>query len=131
MSAAVATFMRQRQVSRNTIASYRDTLRLPVTYASKVPGTPPQGMSAGDIHADFIGDFLHHPGHERGNGARTRDARPAAIRSLFACVALHEPHHAALAQRVPAIPTKRHARREVDFLDRPENEALVCSANRH
>jgi len=29
-----------------------------------------------------------------------------------------------LAQRVPAIPTTRHARREVDFLDRPESEAL-------
>ena len=83
-----------------------------------------------DIDANFIGDFLNHLEHERGNDVRTRNARLAAIRSLFAYVALHEPHHAALARRVLAIPTKRHARREVDFLDRDESGALLRAPDR-
>ncbi len=117
--------MQQRQVSPNTIASYRDTFRLLVTFANKVLGKPPQDLSFEDLDADVIGDFLHHLEHERGNDVRTRNARLAAIRSLFGYVAMHEPQHAALAQRVLAIPTKRHTRREVDFLNRAESEALL------
>ena len=114
--------MQQRQVSPNTIASYRDTFRLLVNYANKVLGKPPQDLSFEDLDADLIGDFLNHLEHERGNDVRTRNARLAAIRSLFSYVALHEPQHAALAQRVLAIPTKRYTRREVDFLSRAESE---------
>ena len=122
--------MQQRQVSPNTIASYRDTFRLLVNHANKVLGKPPQDLSFEDLDADFIGEFLNHLEHERGNDVRTRNARLAAIRSLFAYVALHEPHHAALAQRVLAIPTKRHTRREVAFLNREESEALLRAPDR-
>lgn len=122
--------VQQRQVSPNTIASYRDTFRLLVNYANKVLGKPPQDLSFEDLDADFIGDFLNHLEHERGNDVRTRNARLAAIRSLFAYVALHEPHHAALAQRVLAIPAKRYIRREVAFLNREESEALLRAPDR-
>ena len=122
--------MQQRQVSPNTIASYRDTFRLLVNYANKALGKPPQDLSFEDLDADLIGDFLHHLEYERGNDVRTRNARLAAIRSLFGYVALHEPQHAALAQRVLAIPTKRYTRREVDFLNRAESEALLRAPDR-
>ena len=117
--------MQQRQVCPNAIAGYRDTFRLLFSYANKVLGKAPQELSFGDLDADLISDFLNHLEHQRGNATRTRNTRLAAIRSLFAYVALHEPCHAALAQRVLAIPTKRHTRREVDFLDREEIEALL------
>ena len=119
--------MQQRQVSPNTIASYRDTFRLLLNYANTVLGKPPQDLSLGELDADFISDFLDHLEHQRGNDTRTRNTRLAAIRSLFAYVALHEPCHAALAQRVLAIPTKRYTRREVDFLNREEIEALLVA----
>ena len=122
--------LQQRQVSPNTIASYRDTFRLLVNHANRVLGKPPQDLSFEDLDADFIGDFLNHLEHERGNDVRTRNARLAAIRSLFGYVALHEPQHAALAQRVLAIPTKRYTRREVDFLNRAESEALLRAPDR-
>ena len=122
--------MQQRQASPNTIASYRDTFRLLVNYANEVLGKPPQDLSFEDLDADFIGGFLNHLEHGRGNGVRTRNARLAAVRSLFAYVALHEPHHAALAQRVLAIPTKRHTRREAAFLKRAESQALLRAPDR-
>ena len=108
----------------------RDTFRLLVNYANKALGKPPQDLSFEDLDADLIGDFLHHLEYERGNDVRTRNARLAAIRSLFGYVALHEPQHAALAQRVLAIPTKRYTRREVDFLNRAKIEALLRAPDR-
>ena len=62
---------------------------------------------------------------ERGNDARTRNTRLAAIRSFFRFVALQEPRHVALAQRVLAIPDKRYTRRPVAWLERHEIEALL------
>ena len=61
----------------------------------------------------------------KGNQARSRNTRLAAIRSFFRHVALHEPQHAALAQRVLAMPSKRHLRSPVAWLDRDEVEALL------
>ena len=41
----------------------------------------------------FVGDFLDHLEKERGNGARSRNTRLAAIRSFFHYVSFQEPAH--------------------------------------
>ena len=105
--------MRQREASPHTIASYRDTFRLLVRYAQRELNKPPSELRLEDFDSAFIGDFLSHLENERGNRARSRNARLAAIRSFFRHVALHEPQHAALAQRVLAMPSKRHLRSPV------------------
>ena len=119
--------MRQRQASPHTIASYRSTFRLLVFYAQRVLNTPPSAMALADFDTDLLTDFLGHLEAERGNDARTRNTRLAAIRSFFRFVALQEPRHAALAQRVLAIPDKRYTRRPVTWLERPEIEALLAA----
>jgi site-specific recombinase XerD len=85
------------------------------------------GLKIEELDAAFIGRFLDHLEAERGNTARTRNARLAAIRSFFRYVALSEPAHALLCQRALAIPSKRHERRLIEFLDRPEIDALVAA----
>jgi len=117
--------IQQRQASPNTIISYRDTFTLLLKYANTVLGKPPQELLLEDLNADFIGTFLNHLEQARGNDARTRNTRLAAIRSLFAYIALQEPFHAELAQRVLAIPIKRTHRREVAYLNQAEREALL------
>ena len=117
--------MQQLQASPHTIASYRDTFRLLVRHARKVLKKAPTELELGDLNTDFLGAFLSHIENQRGNDARTRNTRLAAIRSFFGYVASHEPQHAALAQRVLAMPNKRHTRRPVDFLNRDEVEALL------
>ena len=117
--------MQQRQASPHTIASYRDTFRLLVRYAERELNKPPSELALDDFETAFLGDFLSHLENERGNHARSRNTRLAAIRSFFRPVALHEPQHAALAQRVLAMPSKRHLRSPVDWLDRNEVEALL------
>ena len=117
--------MRQRQASPHTIASYRSTFRLLIRYAQRELNKPPSAMTLSDFDTALLGDFLSHLETKRGNDPRTRNTRLAAIRSFFRFVALHEPHYAALAQRVLAIPDKRYTRRPVAFLDREEIEALL------
>ena len=122
--------MQQRQASPHTIASYRDTFRLLVRYAERELGKPPTELALDDLDTDFLGAFLTHLETERGNDPRTRNTRLAAIRSFFAYVAVQEPQHAALAQRVLAMPSKRYTRRQVDFLNQEETGALLRAPDR-
>ena len=117
--------MQQREASPHTIASYRDTFRLLVLYAQRELKKPPSELRLEDFDSAFIGEFLSHLETERGNSARSRNARLTAIRSFFRQVALHEPQHAAVAQRVLAMPSKRYLRSPVAWLDQNEVAALI------
>ena len=92
--------LRQRQASPHTVASYRDTFRLLVQFAQAQLHKAPCGLAMEDLDTPFLGDFLEHLEKARGNGARSRNVRLAAIHSFFRYVALHEPAYLALAQRV-------------------------------
>jgi integrase/recombinase XerD len=115
----------QRQASPHTIAAYRDTLRLLLTFAAQHTSKPPSMLDLDDLDAPLIGAFLDHLEHERGNTVRTRNARLAAVRSLFRYAALKHPEHAATIQRVLAIPAKRTDQALVTFLTKPELQALL------
>jgi site-specific recombinase XerD len=119
--------MRQRQASPNTIASYRDSFCLLFNFAEQRLKKEPSTLSIEDLDAAFIGSFLNHIENDRGNCARSRNLRLAAIHSLFKYIALQDPIHSALIQRVLAIPTKRFERKLIDFLTKPEIEALLAS----
>jgi integrase/recombinase XerD len=122
-----ARLLTQRQVSPHTIAAYRDTFRLLLTFASKRLAKAPTDLELEDLGAPLIADFLEHLEEVRGNSARTRNARLAAIHSFFRYVAFQEPAQALLCRRVLAIPSKRSVRRPVSFLNREEIEALVAA----
>jgi len=122
--------IRQRQVSPNTVGAYRDTMRLLLAFASERHGKAPEKLDIDDLDAPLIGAFLDHLEHDRKNGARTRNARLAAIRSLFRYAALRHPEHAATIERVLAIPPKRFERRLVTYLTEAEIEALLAAPDR-
>lgn len=90
-------------------------------------GTQPAQICIEDLDAPLIGAFLDHLEHERGVSVATRNARLAAIHSLFRFAALDHPEHAAVIQRVLAIPSKRAERAEVAYLTRPEIDALLAA----
>jgi len=117
--------IRQRHASAHTIAAYRDTLRLLLGYAAEHTGRAPSALDIADLDAPLIGGFLDHLEHGRGNGVRTRNARLAAIHSLFRFAALAHPEHAASIARVLAIPPKRFDRALISYLTEPEVDALL------
>jgi integrase/recombinase XerD len=120
----------QRRVSPNTVASYRDAFRLLLGFVQQRTGIPPSRLSLTQLDAPTIGAFLEHLEHERGNSARTRNIRLAAVHSFFQYCALRHPEHAALIQRVLAIPPKRAEKRTVTFLSPDEVRVLLDSPDR-
>jgi integrase/recombinase XerD len=120
----------QRQASPRTVVAYRDTLRLLLGFAQQRTGTPPCRLDLADLDADLVAAFLTHLERDRRNGVRTRNARLAAIHSLFRYAALRHPEHAELIQRVLAIPAKRYDRTLVCFLTPAEVDALLAAPDR-
>jgi integrase/recombinase XerD len=120
---------RQRNASPHTIAAYRDTLRMLVIYAAERTGKQPCTLDVGDLDTDVVAGFLDHLEVVRHNSVRTRNARLAAIHSLFHWAALRHPEHADSIARVLAIPPKRHERATVTYLTEPEITALLAACD--
>lgn len=118
---------RHRQASPHTIAAYRDALKLLLVFAAQHTGKQPSQLEITDLDAAVIGAFLDHLESGRGNGVRTRNARLAAVHALFRFAALRHPEHAAVIQRILAIPPKRFDRRLVTYLTEPEATALLAA----
>jgi integrase/recombinase XerD len=120
----------QRKASPHTISAYAQTFRLLMTYAQKRLRTPPSILSLAQLDAAFIAEFLDNLESGRSNGARSRNARLASLRSFYHYAALEAPQHASVIQRVLAIPYKRLTRRLVNYLTRPEVEAMLASVDK-
>ena len=116
----------QRRVSPHTVASYRDTFRLLLRFAQRELGKSPSNLAITDLNAKLVGAFLDNLEKARANACRSRNLRLTAIRSFFHYTALECPEYSAGIQRVLAIPRKRQSSRLVDFLTRPETEALLA-----
>jgi site-specific recombinase XerD len=120
----------QRRASGYTIGAYRDTFRLLLRFAQQRTRKAPSMLDFDDLDAELICAFLDHLEHERHNSIRTRNARLAAIHSMYRFAALSHPEHSALIQRVLAIPTKRFERNEVAYLEDHEIDALLAAPDR-
>ena len=120
---------RQRGASPHTIAAYRDTIKMLVVFAADRARKQPSTLDLADIDAVAVAAFLNHLETDRGNSIPTRNARLAAIHSLFSWAALGHPEHADLIARVLAIPPKHHQRKIVTWLTEPEIEALAAACN--
>ena len=138
MTAAAATVQaffterlaRQRRASPHTIAAYRDTLRLLLSFTAERAATVPCRLDFAVLAAPVITAFLDHCEQQRGNSIRTRNARLAAIHSLFGYAALRHPEHAADIERVLAIPPKRASQTIVTYLTDEEASALLAAPDR-
>lgn len=88
--------IRQHQASPHTIAAYRDTYRLLLTFAWRTTGIQPTRLDLSNLDTPLIAAFLQYLETERANTIATRNARLAALHSLFRYAALRAPDHAEL-----------------------------------
>jgi site-specific recombinase XerD len=122
--------MTQKHASHHTIRSYRDTFRLLLTFTQQTIGTPPWKLDVGQLDADLVTAFLRWLEADRSNSPRTRNARLAAIRSLFRYAALRAPDNAATIQRVLAIEASRVDTTVIGWLTDTESNAFLAAADR-
>lgn len=120
----------QRDLSPHTIAAYRDTWRMLITFLAASTSTRVENIDFSDIRAEAVTAFLDHLEHDRGNSVATRNARLCAIRAVLAHAMVDHLDYAATISRVLAIPPKRHPKPMLEFLTTGEADALVAAPDR-
>ena len=117
----------QRDLSPNTIAAYRDALKLFLQFAARASDRHVVRLSLADLGPAMVLSFLDHLESERKNSVATRNYRLVAIHRFFTYVADHCPQHIDLCRRVLDVPFKRTTTSAVSYLDREEVRALLAS----
>jgi integrase/recombinase XerD len=121
----------QKGLRPGSIRSYRDTLKLFLMHVGSLCRRPVARLALDDLAFERVLDFLRMIEETRGNQARTRNQRLAALRTFYRYLAVHHPEMLAGAQRVEAIPTKRvHAPKTV-YMERDEIDTLFQTLSRN
>ncbi len=115
----------QRQLSPRTVTAYRDTFRLLLSFFERSRSRRPDDLRVRDLDASCVLAFLDDLERQRGNSARSRNLRLAAIRSFIRNATASDPLLLPVAQRVLAIPTKRFERAAVGHLTREQMQLLL------
>jgi site-specific recombinase XerD len=120
----------QRNVSPHTLLSYRDTIKLFLTFASRQLSTPVVDLSLDNLTADLVLAFLEYLEQERANRIATRNTRLAALHAFFRHVGAHDPLSLEQCHRIVAIPAKRGDSKAVHYLEREELQAILSEIDR-
>ncbi len=120
-----------RNLSRNTQASYRDTLVLLLPFLSKTQEKAVDRLAVDDLSPSLARSFLGYLEKERGCSGTTRNLRLATIHSFAKFIAMHSPEHVAWCAGIRAIPFKKTAKSTLSYLDKPEMDALLKAPDIH
>ena len=115
----------QRGLSINTITAYRDAMKLLLCYVADHQKKSVDALDVEDITEAVVLDFLDYVQQQRGCSGKTRNARLAAIRGLFAFVGRKHPNLLAQCRQIRAIPLQRTGTSRVDYLEEAELQALM------
>jgi integrase/recombinase XerD len=115
-----------RNLSGNTILSYRDSFALLLRFLRDEKGIPVEKVDLDTINAPTLLEWLDHLEKVRRYSARSRNQRMAAIRSFFRYLAPADPARVHQLQTVLAIPTARTQRPTIGYLD-PDLLAAILS----
>lgn len=114
----------QKNVSKNTIHSYRDTFKLLLKYCKEVKGIAIERISIDSLTAELIKGFLNWLELERKCSISTRNQRLASIHSFFRYIQSEEPTGIFHFQQVISIPIKKFEKKVLEHLS-PEAIKLI------
>ena len=114
----------QKNVSKNTIHSYRDTFKLLIRYCQEKENLPAERIDLDILSSQIIGGFLEWLEKERECCISSRNQRLAAIHSFFRYVQAEEPSGILHFQKIIAIPVKKAGKTLVEHLT-PEAMKLI------
>ncbi|MEI8703479.1 tyrosine-type recombinase/integrase [Mesorhizobium sp. ISC15] len=120
----------ERNLSRNTQASYRDTLTLLLPFASRMGGCAIDRMTVEDLTPAIVRKFLDHMEHDRQRSDATRNQRLATIHSLARFIGTRSPVHLAWCSEIRAVPFKKTAKTAIGYLEKAEMDALLSQPDR-
>ena len=106
----------QKNVSKNTIHSYRDTFKLVINFCKEIKNISSEQITLDTLSSELITDFLEWIETNRKCSISTRNQRLAAIHSFFRYVQAEEPSGIFHFQKVTAIPIKRAKKAVIEHL---------------
>lgn len=115
----------QKGLRPATVRSYRDVIRLFLSFVARVARCKISRLSIQDLTFERVQEFLKHLEDERKNSIPTRNQRLAMLHGIFEYIAGREPEMLAVCQRVAAIPTKRTTPPMTQYLEREQVAALL------
>jgi integrase/recombinase XerD len=107
---------RQKNVSRNTVLSYRDTFKLLIRYCQEVKKIPPEKITLDFLSSECLIDFLAWLETDRKCSIATRNQRLAALHAFFHYVQAEEPMGMLPFQKIISIPFKKAKAPVVEYL---------------
>jgi integrase/recombinase XerD len=120
----------ERNLSRNTQASYRDTLTMLLPFASKQGGCAIDRMTVEELTPEVVRKFLDHLERDRQCSEVTRNQRLATIHSLARFIGTRSPVHLAWCSEIRAVPFKKTAKTAIGYLEKAEMDALLNQPDR-
>ena len=115
----------QRGASLHTVDTGAYVLKLLFEYVSSRTATSPSALNIEELSAAVILDSLQHLEKERGNGARTRNAWLAAVKSFLRFIEYREPALLGQIRQVLAIPSKRTDEWLIGYLTMAQMKAIL------
>ena len=119
-----------RNLSRNTQKSYRDTIRLLLGYIRDEHATEPTRVTVEQISVTVVRNFLNYLEEDRGNSTPTRNLRLTALHSLFRYISCHVPELIDQASQIRAIPSRRISVPVMPYLEKDEMDAVLAVPDR-
>lgn len=121
----------QKNVSKNTIYSYRDTFKLLLRYCQEMKQIPAERLDLAMLTGDLITGFLDWLESERKCGIATRNLRLTAIHSFFRYVQYEEPAGLFHLQKAIAVPMKKAPKAMVEHLSPEAMQLLLAEPDRN
>jgi len=115
----------ERGVSKNTIESYSDTLRVLITHQCEKRNKHPEELEIHMLDTESILEFLDYLERDRGNGASTRNQRLAALKSFFHYAARENPKLMLQNEQIQAVRSKKTDHKPPPSLTTEQVHALI------
>lgn len=122
---------KQKNVSKNTIYSYRDTFKLLIKYCQEIKGVPVERITLKILSSECLSDFLHWLEMDRKCSISTRNQRLAAIHSFFRYMQAEDPVGIFNYQKISAIPIKKAQKSVVEYLNPEAMKLLLEQPDKH
>lgn len=117
----------QRNLSKNTIQSYRDTFSLMLKYFSGNKTISPEKITISIVTKELIEEFLSWLESEREYSVSSRNQRLAAIHAFFRFLQCEKPEYMHHCQRILSIPMKKTSKKSPVYLSDDDMRRLLSS----
>ena len=115
----------QRNLSLNTIKSYRDTFVFLLDFIKERYQVSPEKVTITKVDKNMIEEFLQWLEKTKGNSISTRNQRLAAIHAFFRYLQSQKPEYMFHSQKILFIPFKKAPKKVIAYLSEGQIKQLL------